>query len=157
MAKSCRLCTICREDLGTICETRFFCAKLDRNPETVGHSIIVPKRHFASLFGLDRKEWRDLQTAIAKTAKAMRTMDLEATYKEYVRSPYNKDSKALCRHMLASPDIRRRPTGYNFGVNEGKVAGRTIGHLHLHIIPRYSDDGEGLERGVRNIIDDARY
>jgi diadenosine tetraphosphate (Ap4A) HIT family hydrolase len=157
MAKHCRLCIICREDFGTICETRFFCSKLDRDPETAGHSIIVPKRHFASLFDLRKAEWKDLQVAIGKTTKALRGLDLEAAYRGYVRKPYSRESKAICRHMLASPDLGKVPSGYNFGVNEGKVAGRTISHLHLHVIPRYADDGEESERGVRTIIKNAKY
>lgn len=44
------------------------------------------------------------------------------------------------------------PEGYNFGVNEGEVAGQTIEHLHIHIIPRYIGDVENPEGGVRNII-----
>ena len=34
------------------------------------------------------------------------------------------------------PDI----TGFNIGWNDGVGAGQTIGHLHIHVIPRYKDD-----------------
>ena len=31
--------------------------------------------------------------------------------------------------------------GFNLGVNNGRAAGQIIFHLHMHIIPRRSDDG----------------
>ncbi|MDD3175177.1 MAG: HIT family protein [Candidatus Nanoarchaeia archaeon] len=31
--------------------------------------------------------------------------------------------------------------GFNVGVNTGSVAGQAIMHSHIHIIPRYSEDG----------------
>lgn len=44
------------------------------------------------------------------------------------------------------------PDGYNIGINEGEAAGRTVHHLHIHIIPRYKGDVEDPHGGVRNII-----
>ncbi|MGE5392325.1 MAG: HIT family protein [Candidatus Saccharibacteria bacterium] len=31
--------------------------------------------------------------------------------------------------------------GFNLGCNTGEAAGQVVFHLHLHIIPRYRDDG----------------
>ena len=31
--------------------------------------------------------------------------------------------------------------GYNLSLNNGKVAGQEVPHLHFHLIPRYADDG----------------
>jgi diadenosine tetraphosphate (Ap4A) HIT family hydrolase len=45
-----------------------------------------------------------------------------------------------------------QPDGYNVGFNEGAAAGRTIDHLHIHIIPRYTGDVENPRGGIRNII-----
>lgn len=44
------------------------------------------------------------------------------------------------------------PHGYNIGLNEGEAAGRTVHHLHVHIIPRYFGDVENPKGGIRNII-----
>ena len=41
---------------------------------------------------------------------------------------------------------------FNLGVNEGRYAGRTIDHLHFHIIPRFEGDMENPVGGVRNIF-----
>ena len=44
------------------------------------------------------------------------------------------------------------PAGFNIGINSGKVAGQTIFHAHIHVIPRYRDDVPDPTGGVRNII-----
>lgn len=44
------------------------------------------------------------------------------------------------------------PDAFNIGINDGEAAGRTIHHLHVHIIPRYKGDVENPRGGVRNII-----
>lgn len=49
-------------------------------------------------------------------------------------------------------DRKFRPDGYNIGVNEGKAAGRTQDHLHVHLIPRYFGDVKNPQGGIRNII-----
>ncbi len=43
------------------------------------------------------------------------------------------------------------PDGYNFGVNDGEVAGQTIFHVHFHVIPRYQSDDENPRGGIRKI------
>ena len=37
-----------------------------------------------------------------------------------------------------------RPQGLNLLLSDGEAAMQEIGHLHLHLIPRYEDDGFGL-------------
>ncbi|MGC8981615.1 MAG: HIT family protein [Minisyncoccia bacterium] len=44
---------------------------------------------------------------------------------------------------------------FTIGINEGKLAGRAIDHLHLHIIPRYKgDNGGSLHRIVHYKTDE---
>ncbi|MHA2391227.1 MAG: HIT domain-containing protein [Promethearchaeota archaeon] len=43
------------------------------------------------------------------------------------------------------------PKGYNIGLNQGKIAGGSINHLHFHLIPRY-----GAELGFIDIIGETR-
>ncbi len=49
-------------------------------------------------------------------------------------------------------DEKFAPAGYNVGINVGKVAGQTIMHVHLHLIPRFKDDMENPRGGVRGVI-----
>jgi diadenosine tetraphosphate (Ap4A) HIT family hydrolase len=44
--------------------------------------------------------------------------------------------------VVSRLDELHHPNGYNFGVNDGEVAGQTIFHVHFHVIPRYQDDDE---------------
>ncbi len=34
--------------------------------------------------------------------------------------------------------------GYNIIINNGRVAGQVVPHLHVHVIPRYEDNKQGL-------------
>lgn len=34
------------------------------------------------------------------------------------------------------------PDGYNIVQNNGAAAGQTVFHFHIHLIPRYKDDGQ---------------
>ena len=38
--------------------------------------------------------------------------------------------------------------GFNLGVNNGKVAGQEVFHVHIHIIPRYVNDGGRSMKGI---------
>jgi diadenosine tetraphosphate (Ap4A) HIT family hydrolase len=44
------------------------------------------------------------------------------------------------------------PEGYNVGFNVGEVAGQTVPHLHVHVIPRYRGDMDDPRGGVRHVI-----
>jgi histidine triad (HIT) family protein len=38
-----------------------------------------------------------------------------------------------------------QPKGFNVGWNHGRAAGQHVYHLHVHILPRYSDGGPGVQ------------
>jgi len=42
--------------------------------------------------------------------------------------------------------------GFNIGVNSGEVAGQTIFHCHIHLIPRRVGDVENPRGGIRHLI-----
>ena len=42
--------------------------------------------------------------------------------------------------------------GFNIGINAGKVAGQSIMHCHIHLIPRREGDVENPQGGVRSVI-----
>lgn len=43
-------------------------------------------------------------------------------------------------------------TGFNIGINQGKSAGQTVMHLHIHLIPRRKGDIADPRGGVRGVI-----
>lgn len=51
-------------------------------------------------------------------------------------------------------DAELHPAAYNIGVNDGRAAGQTIPHLHVHLIPRYDGDASEPRGGVRWIFPD---
>tara|TARA_Y100001970_G_C14241199_1_gene865001 strand:+ start:2961 stop:3362 length:402 start_codon:yes stop_codon:yes gene_type:complete len=42
--------------------------------------------------------------------------------------------------------------GFNIGSNSGKVAGQSIYHCHIHLIPRRKGDVDNPQGGVRSVI-----
>lgn len=40
------------------------------------------------------------------------------------------------------------PDGFNVGWNDGVAAGQVVGHLHIHILPRYTNDNGGSMHSI---------
>ena len=49
-------------------------------------------------------------------------------------------------------DAKYHPDGYNVGVNCGQVAGQSVPHVHIHVIPRYVGDTKFPIGGVRGVV-----
>jgi diadenosine tetraphosphate (Ap4A) HIT family hydrolase len=58
----------------------------------------------------------------------------------------------LIRTVREHLEREHRPDGFNIGVNCGSVAGQTVPHAHVHLIPRYAGDVSRPRGGVRNVI-----
>ena len=59
------------------------------------------------------------------------------------------------RGLLAD---RFHPDGFNIGVNDGRAAGQTVPHAHVHVIPRYAGDVPDPRGGIRWVLPEkARY
>ena len=43
---------------------------------------------------------------------------------------------------------------FNLGVNEGAVAGQLVPHLHIHVMPRFPNDGHKLWHGTEASMED---
>ena len=64
--------------------------------------------------------------------------------------------QAACFFMVNKVKVqiakRFSPDGFNVGVNIGRVAGQTVDHVHIHLIPRYINDVQDPSGGVRGVI-----
>lgn len=76
----------------------------------------------------------------------------------HVSSYLELDEKTIsAMHRLAKYVCERlndvhKPDGYNIGFNVGVVAGQSVPHVHMHIIPRYKGDVENPRGGIRGVI-----
>ena len=69
----------------------------------------------------------------------------------------NQDEIHACNELILKtkkkilkedPDVK----GFNIGSNVGQVAGQSIMHCHIHLIPRREGDVENPQGGVRSVI-----
>ena len=61
----------------------------------------------------------------------------------------------LCKNKLEKDD--QKIEGFNIGSNTGKVAGQSINHCHIHLIPRRKGDVENPQGGVRGVIPSKQH
>jgi diadenosine tetraphosphate (Ap4A) HIT family hydrolase len=45
-----------------------------------------------------------------------------------------------------------QPDGYTIAVNDGRAAGRTVDHVHIHLIPRHFGDVPDPRGGIRRAL-----
>ena len=82
--------------------------------------------------------------------------------KRHISDYFNLTSKEqmacwqLVNEVKERIDNENSPDGYNVGLNNGKVAGQTIFHVHIHIIPRYRDDVINPQGGIRGVIPERK-
>jgi|SRR5882757_6531261 len=63
-----------------------------------------------------------------------------------------KDAYRLILAVQVELSEQHDPDGYTIGINEGKAAGRTIDHLHIHLIPRRFGDVKDPRGGIRRAV-----
>ncbi len=68
-----------------------------------------------------------------------------------------KEEKACCDELLERARSRLLVSdssieGFNVGINIGEVAGESIFHCHIHLIPRRKGDTPYPRGGVRHVI-----
>lgn len=51
----------------------------------------------------------------------------------------------LAKKMMQVMTDKLQCDGFNIIQNNGEIAGQTVFHFHMHLIPRYKDDGEILK------------
>lgn len=50
----------------------------------------------------------------------------------------------LAKKMAAQMKDKLNCDGFNLMQNNGETAGQTVFHFHMHLIPRYKDDGQKI-------------
>jgi diadenosine tetraphosphate (Ap4A) HIT family hydrolase len=60
--------------------------------------------------------------------------------------------RLLEREKAAIEREDRAVDGFNVGINDGRVAGQTVFHCHIHLIARREHDVEDPRGGVRSVI-----
>lgn len=58
----------------------------------------------------------------------------------------------MLQYVRQKVDERFHPDGFNVGINVGEVAGQSVFHVHMHLIPRYKGDVPNPKGGVRGVI-----
>lgn len=70
--------------------------------------------------------------------------------KNHYRNLYELPDEMACNVMLLAKKMAIHMTeklkcdGFNLVQNNGEAAGQTVFHFHLHLIPRYEEDGQTL-------------
>lgn len=80
-------------------------------PATLGHTLLIPRRHVPDIWSLRARDAEALARATLRVANAVRGA--------------------------------MSPEGLNVVQSNGEAATQTVGHLHVHIVPRWSTDGVG--------------
>ena len=78
------------------------------------------------------------------------------------RFPSNDDEIIACNDLikLTKEEILQKDSsvkGFNIGTNSGSVAGQSIMHCHIHLIPRRSGDVDNPQGGVRSVIPSKQH
>lgn len=55
-----------------------------------------------------------------------------------------REAMALAKRMAAGMKQALGCDGFNLVQNNGEAAGQTVFHFHMHLIPRYENDGAGV-------------
>lgn len=112
------MCLFCEIKNGNIPSYKIYednicLAFLDISQATIGHTLIIPKKHFDDIFSLDEETSKHLFNVTRILAKRI------------------KEKLGV--------------SAVNVLNNSGELAGQTIKHFHIHIIPRYEDDSLKIE------------
>ena len=107
---NCIFCKIANKEIpGKIIYEDDVCmAFLDLSQATYGHTLVIPKQHFANILKVDD----DTLSHLFKTVK--------------------KVSQTIMTKCHAQ--------GLNVLTNTNEIAGQTVYHFHIHILPRYNEN-----------------
>jgi histidine triad (HIT) family protein len=91
-------------------------AFLDIFPCSKGHTVVIPKEHVETIWGMSNEDFQRVAGGLRAAAGRV--------------------------------EARLKPGAMNIGLNNGKIAGQAVPHVHWHIIPRYEGDGGGSMHSI---------
>lgn len=105
----CVFCKIISGDIPSykVYEDDNFLAILDISQTTLGHTLVMPKKHYSNMLEMPKVDYEQLMGLVQQLAIKI-TKNLNAS-------------------------------GCNILINSNEVAGQTVMHTHVHIIPRYTE------------------
>lgn len=121
----CIFCKIVNKEIPAhiIYEDEYSLAFLDNQPNNHGHTLVVPKEHFESVYSTPDETWARLLLSVKKLALTIKNgMDAD---------------------------------GINIRMNNEEAAGQDVMHAHIHIIPRFINDGEAMGRHLAYLPGEA--
>lgn len=151
MSDDCYFCLVQEFDEDIIFQNEYFFAIFDSFPATPGHALLIPKRHIPNISPLILEEAEVFFKSIEEVKKIIKKINLMNFYTEKLKNTNNKNSVKFMK--IALENLKKNGSiisGFNYGINEGEVAGQTVKHLHAHIFPRFVGDVEDPVGGVRN-------
>ena len=106
----CIFCKIINKEIPSsiVYEDADVLAILDLAQTTLGHTLVMPKKHYANILEIPDDELAHLMSIVKMLAKRI--------------------------------SDKLGAKGFNLLVNTNEVAGQTVMHLHVHIIPRYDEN-----------------
>lgn len=109
--ETCIFCKIIAKEIPTvvIAETANTLSFVDIMPANFGHSLVIPKGHYANIHEMPE----EITGEVFREAKRLATAVKSAVGAE----------------------------GVNIIMNNGAASGQVIFHAHVHIIPRFENDG----------------
>jgi histidine triad (HIT) family protein len=110
----CPFCEIIKHedpDAREIYRDEYVIAFFPTEPATLGHTLLVPRRHIEDIWSLDESTAAKLAVTAVRLATA-------------VRSALN-------------------PQGLNIIQSNGDAASQSVPHVHVHIVPRWTNDAIG--------------
>ena len=115
MKNDCLFCKIINNELpsSTVYEDNLIKIIMNINPNTNGHLLILPKKHYVNILDIDEE-------IITHSLKVVR----EKIY------PLLKE-KLACEGLTLA---------------ENNELGQEIRHFHIHLIPRYKNDGADVSK-----------
>ncbi|MBQ3253838.1 MAG: HIT family protein [Acholeplasmatales bacterium] len=119
----CIFCKIINGDIPSkkVYEDDDVLAILDISQATIGHTLVLPKKHYSNLLDIDNEDYLKVMNVVKMLAEKIKTK-LDAT-------------------------------GINILNNCGEVAGQTVMHFHVHIIPRFDNNDIKIEFNNNSDLD----